>query len=218
MVITEEDVSKETEKPSGIKKAIGIWKKLWIIGAIIAIPLFFVLRCVDDEDNTETIKQGNPQSEEISRLVFSDFTFGSNKDDFTKMLENKGWTLTNSYRENDELSLSLEFMIYREATFQRQLTHDIVAGFDENNTLQEITIIFDVRPEALSYQGFTDINHKIQTLAEDCILFQGYKEFEKLRRDGFRIFYDDDRNKALFHFEESEIEKGQVYIISLLSN
>ena len=101
----------------------------------------------------------------------------------------------------------MEFGINKEARFQGQIIYSIVTEFDEDDKLQRFSIFFDVRPEVLYYQGFENINQEIEKVTENCILYQGYKEHESVRKDGSRTFSDTDKNIAFFHFEESIIEK-----------
>ena len=96
--------------------------------------------------------------------------------------------------------------------FQGRFIYSIVTEFDEDDKLQRFSIFFDVRPEVLYYQGFENINQEIEKVTENCILYQGYKEHESLRKDGFRAFSDANKNITLFHFEESIIEKNHIFI------
>ena len=129
------------------------------------------------------------------------------------MLQDKGWTIMGSFKEDEDfLASALEFGIEKEARFQGDIIYCIVAEFDEYDKLQKFSVFFDVRPEVLSYQGFENINQKIELITENCILYQGYKEHESLRKDGFRAFSDANKNITLFHFEESIIEKNHIFI------
>lgn len=150
---------------------------------------------------------------DISILVYSDIVFGSSKEDVTKMLQDKDWVIMSSYKEDeDSLVSALEFGIEKEARFQGNIIYCLVAEFDEYDKLQKFSVFFDVRPEVLSYQDFENINQEIELITENCILYQGYKEHESVRKDGSRTFSDTDKNIAIFHFEESIIERNHIFI------
>ena len=129
------------------------------------------------------------------------------------MLQDKGWTIMGSFKEDEDfLASALEFGIDKEAWFQGQIIYSIVTEFDEDDKLQRFSIFFDVRPEVLYYQGFENINQEIELITENCILYQGYKEHESVRKDDSRTFSDTDKNIAFFHFEESKIEKNHIFV------
>ncbi|MCR5289651.1 MAG: hypothetical protein K6E51_06635 [Treponema sp.] len=217
MVITEKE-SEGTAEPKTRKKwgkKILIILAVWIgLGGIAS----FILDSTDDDEAEYTqtkveSTQTQAQSSDISILVYSDIFFGYNKTELTKMLQDKGWTIMGSFKEDEDfLASALEFGIDKEAWFQGQIIYSIVTEFDEDDKLQKFSIFFDVRPELLYYQGFENINQKIEKVTENCILYQGYKEHESLRKDGFRAFSDVNKNITLFHFEESIIEKNHIFI------
>lgn len=129
------------------------------------------------------------------------------------MLQDKGWTIMGSFKEDEDfLASALEFGIDKEAWFQGQIIYSTVTEFDEDDKLQRFSIFFDVRPEVLYYQGFENINQEIELITENCILYQGYKEHESVRKDDSRTFSDTDKNIAFFHFEESIIEKNHIFV------
>ena len=224
MVITEKETEGTAEPKTRKKwgKKILIILAVWIgLGGIAS----FILNSTDDDEAEYTqtkvestqeqdkSTQTQAQSSDISILVYSDIFFGYNKTELTKMLQDKGWTIMGSFKEDeDSLVSALEFGIEKEARFQGDIIYCIVAEFDEYDKLQKFSVFFDVRPEVLSYQGFENINQKIELITENCILYQGYKEHESLRKDGFRAFSDANKNITLFHFEESIIEKNHIFI------
>ena len=195
---------------------------MWIgLGGIAS----FILNSTDDDEAEYTqtkvestqeqdkSTQTQAQSNDISILVYSDIIFGSSKEQVTKMLQDKDWIIMSSYKEDeDSLVSALEFGIEKEARFQGDIIYCIVAEFDEYDKLQKFSVFFDVRPEVLSYQGFENINQKIELITENCILYQGYKEHESVRKDGSRSFSDTDKNIAIFHFEESIIERNHIFV------
>ena len=224
MVITEKETEGTAEPKTRKKwgKKILIILAVWIgLGGIAS----FILNSTDDDEAEYTqtkvestqeqdkSTQTQAQSNDISILVYSDIIFGSSKEQVTKMLQDKDWIIMSSYKEDeDSLVSALEFGIEKEARFQGDIIYCIVAEFDEYDKLQKFSVFFDVRPEVLSYQGFENINQKIQLITENCILYQGYKEHESVRKDGFRAFSDANKNITLFHFEESIIEKNHIFI------
>ena len=224
MVITEKE-TEGTAEPKTRKK----WGKKFLIILAVWIGLggiaSFILNSTDDDEAEYTqtkvestqeqdkSTQTQAQSSDISILVYSDIIFGSSKEQVTKMLQDKDWIIMSSYKEDeDSLVSALEFGIEKEARFQGDIIYCIVAEFDEYDKLQKFSVFFDVRPEVLSYQGFENINQKIELITENCILYQGYKEHESLRKDGFRAFSDTDKNIAIFHFEESIIERNHIFV------
>ena len=224
MIITEKE-SEGTAEPKTRKnwgKEILIILAVWIGLGVIAS---FIMDSTDDDEaeyiltKVESTQEQNKsmqtqaQSSDISILVYSDIFFGYNKTELTRMLQDKGWTIMGSFKEDEDfLASALEFGIDKEACFQGQIIYSIVTEFDEDDKLQRFSIFFDVRPEVLYYQGFENINQEIEKITENCILYQGYKEHESLRKDGFRVFSDANKNITLFHFEESKIEKNHIYI------
>ena len=224
MVITEKETEGTAEPKTRKKwgKKILIILAVWIgLGGIAS----FILNSTDDDEAEYTqtkvestqeqdkSTQTQAQSSDISILVYSDIFFGYNKTELTKMLQDKGWTIMGSFKEDEDfLASALEFGIDKEAWFQGQIIYSIVTEFDEDDKLQKFSIFFDVRPEVLSYQGFENINQKIELITENCILYQGYKEHESVRKDGSRSFSDTDKNIAIFHFEESIIERNHIFV------
>ena len=224
MVITEKETEGTAEPKTRKKwgKKILIILAVWIgLGGIAS----FILNSTDDDEAEYTqtkvestqeqdkSTQTQAQSSDISILVYSDIFFGYNKTELTKMLQDKGWTIMGSFKEDEDfLASALEFGIDKEAWFQGQLIYTILTEFDENDQIQKFSIFFDVRPEVLSYQGFENINQKIELITENCILYQGYKEHESVRKDGSRSFSDTDKNIAIFHFEESIIERNHIFV------
>ena len=224
MVITEKETEGTAEPKTRKKwgKKILIILAVWIgLGGIAS----FILNSTDDDEAEYTqtkvestqeqdkSTQTQTQSSDISILVYSDIFFGYNKTELTKMLQDKGWTIMGSFKEDEDfLASALEFGIDKEAWFQGQIIYSIVTEFDEDDKLQKFSIFFDVRPEVLSYQGFENINQKIELITENCILYQGYKEHESVRKDGSRSFSDTDKNIAIFHFEESIIERNHIFV------
>lgn len=224
MVITEKE-TEGTAEPKTRKK----WGKKFLIILAVWIGLggiaSFILNSTDDDEAEYTqtkvestqeqdkSTQTQAQSNDISILVYSDIIFGSSKEQVTKMLQDKDWIIMSSYKEDeDSLVSALEFGIEKEARFQGDIIYCIVAEFDEYDKLQKFSVFFDVRPEVLSYQGFENINQKIELITENCILYQGYKEHESVRKDGSRSFSDTDKNIAIFHFEESIIERNHIFV------
>lgn len=224
MVITEKETEGTAEPKTRKKwgKKILIILAVWIgLGGIAS----FILNSTDDDEAEYTqtkvestqeqdkSTQTQAQSSDISILVYSDIIFGSSKEQVTKMLQDKDWIIMSSYKEDeDSLVSALEFGIEKEARFQGDIIYCIVAEFDEYDKLQKFSVFFDVRPEVLSYQGFENINQKIELITENCILYQGYKEHESVRKDGSRSFSDTDKNIAIFHFEESIIERNHIFV------
>lgn len=224
MVITEKETEGTAEPKTRKKwgKKILIILAVWIgLGGIAS----FILNSTDDDEAEYTqtkvestheqdkSTQTQAQSSDISILVYSDIFFGYNKTELIKMLQDKGWTIMGSFKEDEDfLASALEFGIDKEAWFQGQIIYSIVTEFDEDDKLQRFSIFFDVRPEVLYYQGFENINQEIEKITENCILYQGYKEHESVRKDGFRAFSDANKNITLFHFEESIIEKNHIFI------
>ena len=224
MVITEKETEGTAEPKTRKKwgKKILIILAVWIgLGGIAS----FILNSTDDDEAEYTqtkvestqeqdkSTQTQAQSSDISILVYSDIIFGSSKEQVTKMLQDKDWIIMSSYTEDeDSLVSALEFGIEKEARFQGDIIYCIVAEFDEYDKLQKFSVFFDVRPEVLSYQGFENINQKIELITENCILYQGYKEHESVRKDGSRSFSDTDKNIAIFHFEESIIERNHIFV------
>lgn len=224
MVITEKETEGTAEPKTRKKwgKKILIILAVWIgLGGIAS----FILNSTDDDEAEYTqtkvestqeqdkSTQTQAQSNDISILVYSDIIFGSSKEQVTKMLQDKDWIIMSSYKEDeDSLVSALEFGIEKEARFQGDIIYCIVAEFDEYDKLQKFSVFFDVRPEVLSYQGFENINQKIELITENCILYQGYKEHESVRKDGSRSFSDTDKNIAIFHFEESIIERNHIFV------
>ena len=224
MVITEKETEGTAEPKTRKKwgKKILIILAVWIgLGGIAS----FILNSTDDDEAEYTqtkvestqeqdkSTQTQSQSSDISILVYSDIFFGYNKTELTKMLQDKGWTIMGSFKEDEDfLASALEFGIDKEAWFQGQIIYSIVTEFDEDDKLQRFSIFFDVRPEVLYYQGFENINQGIELITENCILYQGYKEHESVRKDDSRTFSDTDKNIAFFHFEESIIEKNHIFV------
>lgn len=227
MVITDKETenTSETETKKNRKKRILIGLAVLVgIGIISSI----ISSMISDDDSEKVEKdvesiqtqiQPEIKSEttseysDISILVYSDIVFGSSKEDVTKMLQDKDWVIMSSYKEDeDSLVSALEFGIEKEARFQGNIIYCLVAEFDEYDKLQKFSVFFDVRPEVLSYQDFENINQEIELITENCILYQGYKEHESVRKDGSRTFSDTDKNIAIFHFEESIIERNHIFI------
>ena len=224
MVIPEKETEGTAEPKTRKKwgKKILIILAVWIgLGGIAS----FILNSTDDDEAEYTqtkvestqeqdkSTQTQSQSSDISILVYSDIFFGYNKTELTKMLQDKGWTIMGSFKEDEDfLASALEFGIDKEAWFQGQIIYSIVTEFDEDDKLQRFSIFFDVRPEVLYYQGFENINQGIELITENCILYQGYKEHESVRKDDSRTFSDTDKNIAFFHFEESIIEKNHIFV------
>ena len=170
MVITEKE-TEGTAEPKTRKK----WGKKFLIILAVWIGLggiaSFILNSTDDDEAEYTqtkvestqeqdkSTQTQAQSSDISILVYSDIFFGYNKTELTKMLQDKGWTIMGSFKEDEDfLASALEFGIEKEARFQGDIIYCIVAEFDEYDKLQKFSVFFDVRPEVLSYQGFENIN------------------------------------------------------------
>lgn len=224
MVITD----KKTENTSETETKKNRKKRILIVLVGIGILTSIISSMISDDDS-ETVEkdvesiqtqiQPEIKSEttseysDISILVYSDIIFGSSKEEVTKMLQDKDWIIMGSHKEDvDSLVSALEFGINKEARFQGNTIYCIVAEFDEYDKLQKFSVFFDVRPEVLSYQGFENINEKIELITENCILYQGYKEHESVRKDGSRYFSDTDKNIAIFHFEESIIERNHIIV------
>ena len=166
MVITEKETEGTAEPKTRKKwgKKILIILAVWIgLGGIAS----FILNSTDDDEAEYTqtkvestqeqdkSTQTQTQSSDISILVYSDIFFGYNKTELTKMLQDKGWTIMGSFKEDEDfLASALEFGIDKEAWFQGQIIYSIVTEFDEDDKLQKFSIFFDVRPEVLYYQGF----------------------------------------------------------------
>lgn len=227
MVITDKETenTSETETKKNRKKRI-------LIGLAVLVGIGIITSIISSmisDDDSETVEkdvesiqtqiQPEIKSEttseysDISILVYSDIIFGSSKEEVTKMLQDKDWIIMSSYKEDeDSLVSALEFGIEKEARFQGNIIYCIVAEFDEYDKLQKFSVFFDVRPEVLSYQDFENINQEIELITENCILYQGYKEHESVRKDGSRTFSDAERNIAIFHFEESIIERNHIFI------
>lgn len=227
MVITDKETenTSETETKKKIKKGILIGLAVLVGIQIITSIIPNMISDYDSEtvekdvESKQTQIQPEIKSEttseyrDISILVFSDIIFGSSKEEVTKMLQDKDWIIMSSYKENeDSLVSALEFGINKEARFQGQIIYYIVTEFNEDDKLQRFSIFFDVRPEVLYYQGFENINQEIELITENCILYQGYKEHESVRKDDSRTFSDTDKNIAFFHFEESIIEKNHIFV------
>ena len=134
MVITEKDVSSESEKPSGMNKAIGIWKKLWIIGAIIAVPLFFVLRCVDE-------------NEPIGIEGLEYLKYGMNRDDAISKMKDNGWTYrttTNEAQDKETLEIMYFTALNKNEILENEKTDLLGLGFNQENILIEIVLMHKI--------------------------------------------------------------------------
>ena len=131
MVITEKDVSSESEKPNGMKKAIGIWKKLWIIGAIIAIPLFFVSLCTNE-------------NEPIGIEGLEYLEYGMNRDDAFDKMKDNGWTYRTTTKETQDTE-TLEIVYFsslnENEVIENKKTDLLGLGFNQENILIEIVLM-----------------------------------------------------------------------------
>lgn len=224
MVITEKDISQEENKVPEKSKGSKIIKiLLFVLAAFLGL---FVIGGLfsKGEDNEVAEKKDAPVvaaeknveqnvGQQTVPLVFSDISFGSPKYEISQLLKGKGWNLTHSFSETDGLASTIEFQTNDDALFQNHVTHDILLSFDEDDKLQRVYVYFDVSPRVLKNQRYVDLDEKLREIVDVCLLYQGYNEFENLRRDGLRLFGDEKtKTVALFHFGDSLIEKGKADI------
>ena len=218
MVIKEEDVSQSgsEQKPSKGKK---IRKVLLIILAVwIGLAVFVGFLPDDEEESSNSVTKTEPSSEYEMKsfLIFPDFKFGCTKDELVEMMEKKGWVVTQSYKlDNAETNFALVFRTDREAAFQKHIIYEIAAEFDESGKFQKLHLYFDIRPEALEYQGYHSMERMIQAIVEDCLTLQGYKEVKiPANSIGRRGFSDSNKNAALLVVLN---EKEMIYITYMTS-
>lgn len=220
MTITEKDV--ENTNGTKTKKK---WKKIILIVLAVWIGLGIIGSLVTDlldDEKTESKSieahvqdkkaDGASNNREIYPLLFSDFVFGCNKDELIKTLKDKGWIVTQSYKESDELDLALDFSANGIGMFQGHISNEIIASFDKDGKFQQLNTFLDIRPEVLSYQGFTDIKHKIQKVSDECLIYQGYNEFEERRKENMRSYMDSEGSTAILWLHDLGTEKAQMYI------
>ena len=201
MVIKEEDVSQSgsEQKPSKGKKI----RKVLLIILAVWIGLAVLVRFLpdDEEESSNSATKTEPRSEYEMQtlLIFSDFKFGCTKDELVEMMEKKGWVVTQSYKlDNAETNFALVFRTNRKAAFQKHIIYEVAAEFDESGKFQKLHIYFDIKPEALEYQGYHSMERKVQAIVEDCLTLQGYREVEIPQNSiGRRGFLDSNKNAAL---------------------
>ena len=226
MVISEKDVSQDegkTPKPSKGKKVGKII--LFIVAAFFGLSILGGM--LPDEDEKSSTKKKDVAVEKTENqsdkktsapLLYSDFVFGTRKDDIVKILENKGWV--NKVSGKDSYSrLTFEFYpVQGYGLFQGLITRSIVLTFDDD-TVQDVAVFFDARPDAVRYQGYANLDAEMQMIVDNCILLQDYYEREDKKKDGMRVFLNKETGDIAFlHFEEKIIEENGFVFVKYISD
>ena len=214
MVITEKDVGEENKKPGGMKKAFSIWKKLWIIGAIVAVPLFFVSLCADDDADSfesaqvEAEQTKNERSSEKAAkgsLCVSDFKLNKSISSAVKMLKSKGWKPGDGDEGEmgSEYSGSISHMlaygyVKKDGVFEGYHVPFVQISYDENDRLAHFRIVINTTiskeevERVWKNEGAEEAkkfvaearNIAFQEIQKKCLAAYGYTRFAEEDEEG----------------------------------